>query len=357
MHRRIGAGVTLLLWACAGHVAPVHAQPTINAGTSVLIFPKIIADGSRDTVIQLVNTSNSERYAWCFYTDAELFDVVLGGPCAVISPFCQPLWTTTDFRIRLTRQQPTYWVASQGRPLDPTDSKTGYDPGSIPPVSSSGFVGALRCVEVDAAGFPLSGNALIGSATITDVVTGDSSRYNAVGLRGFDTNNQDFTLCLGGDVNGACPFGAEYEACPEQSSFGFFTEDSQDPVAGTGTVETTLTILPCSQDYEFQIPGHATLGYKVINEFEQLLSGTASIDCWADTRLSALGFAFSFAALGTTYAQATFSPAPGSGSAVMVADERHEITGAPPRYGSAAVNVHVDGSVPGGDQMRLPSLF
>ncbi len=356
MRRRIGTATTLLVWACAFQLAPVHAQPTINKGASVLIFPKIIADGSRDTVIQIANTSNLARHAWCFYTDAQLFDIYTGGPCGFITPSCQPVWTTIDFRIHLTPQQPSYWVASQGRLLDPTDDKTGFDPGLVPP-TSSGFVGALRCIEVDDSGVPLPGNALIGGATITDTVNGDSSRYNAVGLRGFDTNNMDFTLCLGGDVSGACPTGAEYDACPERSSFGFFAEDVEDPVAGAGAIETTLTILPCSEDIESQIPGSTTLTYTVVNEFEQVLSGVASIDCWADARLSALGSPFSFAFLSTTYAQASFRPAPGFGSVTMVADERHEVTGAPPRYGSAAINVHVDGSVAGGDQLRLPSPF
>lgn len=342
-----------VLWASVFHVASARAQATINLGASVLFFPKVIADGTRDTVIQIANTSNALRHAQCVYTAAQLVDVFTGDPCLTPSSSCLPLWLQRDFRIRLTRQQPTYWVVSQGRPLDPGDNASGYDPGQIPP-ATAGFQGELICFEVDASGSPLSGNALIGEATVTTLDGGDSSKYNAVGLRGFDTNNGDSVLCLGGAVDGECPNGAEYDACPAKSSFGLVAQNAEDPVLNTATVRTTVTIVPCAHNFELQLPASVTLGWTVTNEFESRLSGTASVQCWSDLPLSALGTSFSFAVLGTTYAQATFAPQPGSGSVAMVVDERHEILSDPTQFGSAAINVHVEGQDEVGDRIVLP---
>ena len=35
-----------------------QADVTVEEGVSILIFPKVIADGTRDTVIQITNISN-----------------------------------------------------------------------------------------------------------------------------------------------------------------------------------------------------------------------------------------------------------------------------------------------------------
>ena len=42
-----------------------------------------------------------------------------------------------------------------------------YDPGRVPPVVPD-FTGELKCIEVDASGFPVPGNALKGEATLED---------------------------------------------------------------------------------------------------------------------------------------------------------------------------------------------
>ena len=54
-------------------------------------------------MIQISNTSNNMVHAHCFYVNAR---TVFNGA---------PVWQVTDFTIWLTRQQPTHWVASQGR--------------------------------------------------------------------------------------------------------------------------------------------------------------------------------------------------------------------------------------------------
>jgi hypothetical protein len=124
---------------------------TTTRGASILAFPKVLA--TSDTIIQITNISNNMVHARCFYVDAS--------PDA----FGVPKWQITDFTIWLTKQQPTHWQVSTGRFVNPNDScisngkiipspecaDAGLDPGAIPPVPA-GFVGELKCVEVDVAG-------------------------------------------------------------------------------------------------------------------------------------------------------------------------------------------------------------
>ena len=94
-----------------------------------------------------------------------------------------PLWQVTDFQIWLTKQQPTQWVAIQGRPVTPFDLPgspgAGIDPGAVPPVPS-GFKGELKCIQVDPSSVPFGGNNLKGEAVFREFVNGDVSKYNAI---------------------------------------------------------------------------------------------------------------------------------------------------------------------------------
>ena len=84
---------------------PATAKVTTEQSASILIFPKVIADGNRDTIIQITNTSNDMRHAHCFYVNGALTI-----PSLPPGPNNKPLWTETDFDIWLTKQQPTHWV-------------------------------------------------------------------------------------------------------------------------------------------------------------------------------------------------------------------------------------------------------
>lgn len=291
---------------------PAVAAVTTEQSASILVFPKVISDGTRDTIIQITNTSNNMRHAHCFYVNGALTSPDL--PPSLTNP---PLWTEIDFDIWLTKQQPTHWVVSTGRrdfPLDKTcrqktcDPQTtggptvgntapadccdaGFDPGRVPPVHP-GFTGELKCIETDAGGFPVPGNALKGEATLEDIATADVSKYNAIGLKGFDTNNADLILCLGGGVNAdLCPSGAEYEACPATWILDHPARHAPDRVVDqqefckTGvscsTVSTNLTVVPCSEPFETQAPLPVTLQFVVINEYEEQFSASTTFTCWA----------------------------------------------------------------------------
>src|SRR5262245_54525058 len=133
-------GIGIALGACMFIAGAARADVTMDVSTerpgSILIFPKVVRDGTRDTVIQITNTSSMPDCARCFYLN--------GQP----GRNGQPLCTSTDFFVCLTKQQPTHWEVSEGRPVDPRDDETGIDPGLIPPVPP-GFIGALICNEVD----------------------------------------------------------------------------------------------------------------------------------------------------------------------------------------------------------------
>ena len=86
--RRQRGRVGLMAAALVGLVVGgAQAQVTTERSASILVFPKVIADGTRDTVIQITNTSNSMVHAHCFYVNGALTFPEL--PPGAINP---PLW-------------------------------------------------------------------------------------------------------------------------------------------------------------------------------------------------------------------------------------------------------------------------
>ena len=290
------------VWGLCGVLVGVLALATVSRAEvstdvsgSVLVFPKVVFDGveapiggapPRDTVIQISNTSNNMVHAHCFYVNGQSFQG-------------QPVWQVTDFTIWLTRQQPTHWVASEGRAVNPSDNfpsgqdGSGLDPGLIPPVPP-GFQGELKCIQVDASNTPFGGNNLKGEALIR-TVDGDVSKHNAVAILA----NPD----LAGDapanellLNNTPQNDGEYNACPNQLYLNHFVDGVNNPVAGVldGTacegdicpIRTYLTLVPCSQDFENVVPEDVTVQFAIVNEFEQVFSASTTVTCWETTRLA-----------------------------------------------------------------------
>ena len=118
MNRQNGR-VGLMAAALVGLLASgAAADVTTEQSASILVFPKVIADGTRDTIIQITNTSNSMVHAHCFYVNAA--PVLRDEPPGPGNP---PQWQEIDFDIRLTKQQPTHWVVSLGRLVDLSDPR------------------------------------------------------------------------------------------------------------------------------------------------------------------------------------------------------------------------------------------
>ncbi|HEX7406212.1 MAG TPA: hypothetical protein VF515_01040 [Candidatus Binatia bacterium] len=371
----IRRGGLALIFAFVASALPVHADVTTERSSSILIFPKVVSETSTvDTIIQISNTSNSMVFAHCFYVNAAPLDPT--HPPSVSNP---PQWQEVDFDIFLTKQQPTHWVASTGRRVQgdaPTDkicslsfrdcNGAGFDPGAIPPVADT-FTGELKCIEVDSSGAPINGNHLKGEATIV-TVDGDASKYNAVGIMGLNSNsgsnNGDTTLCLGGGTSESCPTGAEYNACPQALLLDHFAGGASNPAIDElasvkSSVTTELTLVPCTEDFENQIPGRVVVQFLITNEFEELFSTSTTVTCWSNFTLSAVNSVFLEGFLGSRFAQTRMTPAtsdqPGF---VGVAEEFHYLSAdATGKHSRAAVNIHGEGARPNADLIVLPGGF
>lgn len=322
--------------------AAAGAEVTTDQPGAVLIFPKIVVDGTRDTIIQVSNASGAQTRIRCFYTSP------------AIDSENREVWLTVDFNISLTRLQPTVWLASTGRPVTtPGERPPELEPGPVPPLAE-GYLGELRCVAVNAAEQPVSRNVLTGNATIVDRDTREVRRYSAIAVQGLPRNNNDNTLLLNG---------VEYSSCPRMLLLNHFFDDALDPVLET-PMRTNITFVPCSADYEANVPGAATLQFDVVNEFEQRLSASLQVRCFADLRLASIDSSgdptrsiFNVAIQGTLVGQTRIRPVPDGdvthGHGILaVAEQFHD----PPR-GGTAINLQI---IPGnlqGDVLVLPNIF
>jgi len=370
-------------------VGGAQAQVTTEKSASILVFPKVVSDGTRDTVIQITNTSNSMVHAHCFYVNGALtFPELPAGP---INP---PLWIEIDFDIWLTKQQPTHWVVSQGRLVNAADAPcsnnpeyyscndAGIDPGRVPPVVEY-FTGELKCIEVDPSGAPLSGNHLKGEATTTtfnvcnpltdqcvlepgtsctptgtecDPSIQDVAKYNALGVIGNENNDGDPVLCLGGEPTEACPNGAEYDACPQFWIANHFAQNAPDPaIDDDAEVDTTWTIVPCTQNFETQDPETVTIFIETWNEFEQAFSSFATVTCWDELSLDEINeVTFDYETLGTTFAQSRLRPSSQTRSGFMMVGSEAHVYPANSITATADVNYHIEGERSGPDLITIP---
>jgi hypothetical protein len=332
------AGVVLL----AGVARADQQDVSTERPGSIVVFPKVLWDGTRDTIVQLSNTATYPAHVHCFYINAAPRD-----PSQPPGPFNLPQWTETDFDLWLTTRQPTHWVASQGRTTNPFDEwrsdGSGLDPGLVPPVPF-GFRGELKCVQVDPSdpSVPMPANQLKGEATLRSF-TGDVSEYNAIAFQG--NSNLD-GMTIGNDLQlnlTALNASGEFSACPNMLLFNHFADGATDPVfdqlsactskcfdlsSGTASnrscstgadcnigetcvscpVTTSLTLMPCQEDLENQVPGRVTVQFRIYDEFEVPLSASTTVDCWLDAPLSQISTNFQIGHLDTLTAFTRINP-------------------------------------------------
>lgn len=280
----------VLLWAGAARADISSTNPA-----AIVVFPKLVVDTSNgyDTVIQLTNTSADPVNVRCFYVNAN-------GHCSTSGSVCDPGlvsasqscsstercvagWIETDFTIRLTAKQPIGWTVSAGLPNLPLAGTPGpggqFNSGSIPPVNEDPMIGELKCIEVGDDELPTDSNDLKGEATIEyfdSSPAADIEGYNAIGIEAIlGANNRDNTLVLG----------QEYNGCPNYLILDHFFDGAEEPALGD-TVYTALTLVPCSEDFNTQLPLRTTVQYLVYNEFEQRFSTSAPITCFSERFLS-----------------------------------------------------------------------
>ncbi len=375
-----------------------HAIVTTERGASILAFPKVLATGSSDTIIQIANTSNNMVHARCFYVNAAKDELGV------------PQWQVTDFHIWLTKQQPTSWQVSTGRFQNASDScstissgsltglfnpdsgcaQAGIDPGAIPPVPS-GFTGELKCIEVDVSDNPLGGNHLKGEATI-ETDGGDSiydtAKYNAIGILGTEIAGETGNELLLDQPSDTEDVIGQYNACPNQLIVNHFAELSTDPTvaaagnhivcsgtdaaatsgcsaAGTVTLDpqgnviamsdatlTELTLVPCSQNYEdpfASVRANAvTVQFEVYNEFEEIFSFSTTVECWKNFFMFQLDAPFhpenslwAYAQLGSLGVNTRIIPNSDQGGVIGVAGiVRSDSMGTQAR---TLMNIHMEG--------------
>lgn len=347
----------VLMLAGAGGAQEIR-QATTDIPGSVIVYPKVIWDGTRDTVIQLSNTSNSLTFVHCFYVNGAPVNPSL--PPSATNP---PQWVVTDFELVLTRQQPTMWVASAGRRVnfgDPFGSYgAGYDPGLIPPVPL-GFTGELKCIEVDASGLPFPTNRLKGEATLVGQGS-DLATYNAIALPANPQQVPGTELELTLTDNNP---GGEYAACPDTLVFNHFAYrasqlalSSPTSLGGLGLcagnncpVTTELTMVPCSQDFENGRPGRVDVGFLIFDEFEARLSASTTVNCWFNLPLDRIAPAgprnpFTPAGMGgSTTRHTRIRPVPGQGGVLAIAEERRFTSSGAGPFATSAYNLYVQGN-------------
>jgi len=335
--RGLTAGCSVVVAiALALSASAARADFSTERPGSILIFPKVVnapLDG-RNTVIQITNTSNLTRYAHCFYVNGAAENPYLP-PDPELNP---PMCNITDFELTLTKQQPTQWLASRGRAVNPADDVAGIDPGTVPPVPPA-FTGELVCVEVDESGNPMASNPFKGEATVGDTAGSDVTKYNATAVPGIDPDS-DLDLELNN---------TEYGACPEGLILNFQADGGSDAVidalgGGSSQVNTALALVPCSADFDNLIPGRVTVQFDIRNEFEEPLSASTTIACWQSLNLDDSNLNQAFSNLGTMYGTAKITPVDAGGVVGVASTRRIDTTSG--ASGTADVNLHVEGNNP-----------
>jgi hypothetical protein len=218
----------------------------------------------------------------------------------------------------------------------------------------------------------------------------DFAKYNALGVLG-DENNGDATLVLGGgqcqgngavcsvddDCGGDGPCVREYNACPEtwilnhqpQGAENIVLEDTLEMGdVGSSNVDTEITIVPCTQNFETQIPTTVTLQFLTFNEFESQFSVSTSVTCWANIALDQIGATAltiegqPLDPQGSSFLQTRIRSAAGTPYGIfMVAEEFHYARPSTAdaetlQFGAvAAFNPHVEGERAVPDLITIPA--
>lgn len=345
-----GLGVVLAAMALWGTQA--QADVSSDKPGSVVLWPKVIADGTRDTLISLTNTRNEQAYAHCEYVQALGLCSVTGSFCSVPNAApgspgaCEPVagnvctqqWQSADFDVALTRQQPTIWRVSTGRidnpflpadgacdlvlPVNPGDALRQSCPGlfligQVPPAPDQPFRGELTCIQVNVDGSANGSNGLKGEATIETLGSEQISTYNSINVGAIEVGGVDGLIRLNG---------IEYSACPPAVEVSHYSQGAEDlvaadidptvcdPTAGC-PVESEITLVPCRADYNNENAATWATDIEYTNEFEQTLSIETTFECWANFDLRDLGFAPSSAS-GSQFQRTRLTPT-GSGRCIL----------------------------------------
>jgi len=384
-------GLGVLLASVALCQGKARADVTSDTPGSIVIFPKVIADGTRDTLIQLTNTSNVGTSAHCWYFNA-LND-------------CTP----NNFFVDLTPQQPIWWRVSTGRATgNPTGvmrctggdhracsstnecttgvcvEASGIFIGNVP--QRINFRGELKCIQVDVSGVPMAGNSLKGEAILETLDSGQVSEYNGIAIQAM-TN--PMPTCVGGPLAGQPCTGQSsccqdsscgtcnvvlkldnntYNACPEELIVTHYAQGATDVFTGA-TVNSEITLVPCTEDIENNRPTHPDADidpfldpdaviaqFRVVNEEEEgPLSGGIPFSCWLNVSLDdvRLGGIYDATNVGT-FVKTRIPTVATAGNGLLGILEEFHLLGSGPTA-TAAINMHHgENSRDSGDEIIVP---
>ncbi len=311
------AGAAVLMFcssAASARIIEAKGISTIEKG-AVLVYMDLELDTTAgiDTRLQLTNTSDFLTTVDCFYINANGHCGGVGGPICSRDADCTnagfpglrcvPGWAKTDFRLTLTKRQPLSWSLGDGLsrlPLADFPGQAGqFNAGAIPPAPEDPFVGELRCIQKDVGDpeRPSDRNDMKGESTFVRQVGGeiDAHKSNAIAIKAIEgaQDGNPNTLNIGGpDAEyGAFPAAGQESniGCPNIWTVNHFFEGA--PVVThdgdrASTVNSKLTVVPCSANLLTDEPGAATLQFLIYNEFEQRFSSSTRIDCYDERRLA-----------------------------------------------------------------------
>lgn len=236
-----------------GLAAIVGNPPAQTLPSALLIYPLVQADSGgnpRDTRVEIVNLTSSSVNVTCAYINSS--------SCG-----------ETDFSLQLTANQPVSWMVSQGY--------VSFTSGTaVPPFLGSG---ELECAVIPALPDLTSQNALQGRALVSNVsptpapgLTGgpETVGYTAIG----------FQRLTPGDFTGEFDLdGVTYEQCPQRLHFHV--------LASQPGSNSELLLVPCTQNVLVGATS-TQVSIRVINEFEQELSASVSLQCALRSRFSTI---------------------------------------------------------------------
>ena len=346
----ITASVLVLLASVPRRAPAQDLTPTIDRPASILFFPYLIADASRDTLIQITNTSNNPQSAQCFYLLQAASDLL-------------PVLVQSHFQLFLRAQQPTHWILSKGREVDSSGpgcvapssdlDGAGCDPGAIAPQPNTR--GEMVCIMTDDTGAPVAGNKLIGMVTVADSDGVASTQYRAIGVPGNPSAATGNPLLLDGQM---------YGKCPDTWVLNHLADGVDDPSAAIQTsVLTDFIVVPCRNDFAGVARPNLVVQLLIFNELDQRFSSSVALMTsltWAPFNLSQRGLQLTKQVLGTRSLRTqmrALAQLGGSTGVAVVAEEVHTAgTGPQPVVTYATADVHHTAVSNGsGDTIVLPA--
>ena len=151
---KIAVVVSLAALVSAAPIETRAEEITSDHPAAILVFPKILVDtegedGRLDTFVTISNISTQPLNVLCYYVNATPICPTGNGTCFpenTCDTLCTPQWQQTDFRFRLTREQPTGWLASVGAGVGCNRLGRCSDDGATVCEDNQDCVAGARCV-------------------------------------------------------------------------------------------------------------------------------------------------------------------------------------------------------------------